>query len=342
MRQLVSVGGILLTVLLLAAPASADQMAMIALEEGEDVVSVAAAAASPDLLLNVAFERAGLLPGRDLNGRDLNPAVAGGQRLAAVWLPGALMAWGLPLAAGWLEETRLHGIDIYGGGVALHDFVGSYLDASLEDGSPVVLRIEALFPHPAPIHGDVLLYEVSYATREGWEPLCGIDDEGAPIAAIPLEGAWNYGEGVPGGGEHVPDPFVFTFACQRYVLAKCVEAGYKPWQGVIACPGGVCDVVSLAGHHQACTRMMRADYCGDGTSYTFDGTLVNFYDDVGVRMDSETWDLEAEWAPDGALCLDSQRIQRFSVHCGPDLAARGCGIFGDGALLLSEVEPAQP
>ena len=36
--------------------------------------------------------------------------------------------------------------------------------------------------------------------------------------------------------------------------------------------------MSLASYHQACTRMARADYCGDGTSHTQDGTWIEYYD----------------------------------------------------------------
>ncbi len=41
---------------------------------------------------------------------------------------------------------------------------------------------------------------------------------------------------------------------------------------------------SLQDYHQVCVRMVHADYCGDGTSHTHDGTLINFYDRLGVRQ----------------------------------------------------------
>ena len=49
-----------------------------------------------------------------------------------------------------------------------------------------------------------------------------------------------------------------------------MELGYKPWKTV----GGV----SLRDHHQTCTRVLRADYCGNGVSHTQDGTLINIWD----------------------------------------------------------------
>ncbi|HEU4408415.1 MAG TPA: ADYC domain-containing protein [Polyangiaceae bacterium] len=39
---------------------------------------------------------------------------------------------------------------------------------------------------------------------------------------------------------------------------------------------------TLQNHLVACTRMLRADDCGDGTSYTVNGTTINLYDGVVI------------------------------------------------------------
>ena len=122
--------------------------------------------------------------------------------------------------------------------------------------------------HPAPPHrlgehaarpnNDVWAYGVSYALAGGaWAPLCGT---GGHAARCRWRGTWNYGSGVTGGGSWTASATYFTFGCRGTALAKCVELGYKPWKTV----GGV----SLRDHHQACTRMIRADYCGDGKAWT--------------------------------------------------------------------------
>ena len=33
--------------------------------------------------------------------------------------------------------------------------------------------------------------------------------------------------------------------------------------------------------YNACIRLLRADYCGDGRPFTRDGTLVDIYDHLG-------------------------------------------------------------
>lgn len=176
--------------------------------------------------------------------------------------------------------------------------------------------------------------------RVQWANMCGVTADGAPIAAIPLDGTWDYAT----GGKNADGGRAFTWACETAVLAKCVRAGYRPWATVKGAGG---EAVSLADHHQACTRMMRADYCGDGHPNTENGTPINIVDFVGIQADTEAWTHEASWGPSGATCLASTRWQTLLVdghitepleyvktHCPTKLTA-SC----DGALLRSEHQP---
>src|SRR5262249_8280834 len=143
---------------------------------------------------------------------------------------------------------------------------------------------------------DVWMYGVSYnASGTTWTPLCGLDATGAPILAIPVAGVWNYSMGVVGGGAYTADPTRFTFGCRGNATAKRVEWGYKPWKTV--------NGVKLTNHHVACTRMVRADYCGDGSTYTVNGTPIDIYDGLGIQLDTAAWQVDAEWQPTGARCV---------------------------------------
>ena len=58
--------------------------------------------------------------------------------------------------------------------------------------------------------------------------------------------------------------------------------------------------------------MVRADYCGDGRSYTRDGTMIEVEDAFGILGDgglpSPTRRFEAAWGPEGATCVDHVRV----------------------------------
>ena len=217
------------------------------------------------------------------------------------------------------------------------DLTGAELDGSLSSGTPITLRIDAVTPGDAP---DISLYTVSYRPQgsDVSSPLCGTDTQGVPVQAIPLSGTWDSSAGTPTGGAHVDDPSAFTFACEGYALAKCVGLGYAPWRTVTECQApGVCHPLSLADFHQACTRMLRADYCGDGTSTTRNGTIIDTWDHEGIQADTETaWPFEAEWSQAGATCLvtprhatlesSGQRVMTFvHEHCPALYPAPSCG-----------------
>ncbi len=330
----------LVAMALLAAEAPAQDMAIDDMAElGEECMGMDPAQIEFVELAEVGFiERVDLIPGRDLNGRELNRPLVGGAQLQSVSKIGATHP-GAQLYEVYLDGSGILGVSDMGHLSAV-EMVGTLFDAQLEDGTAATVRIDSFSMTGDVNAGDIYLYEVSYVTREtgNFEPLCGVDETGYPIQAIALGGTWNLGEGVRGGGDWIEDPSVFTFACRKYALAKCVEAGYGPWAVVPLTLGGQMVDVPLRPRHQACTRMMRADYCGDGTSHTVDGTPVNFYDDITLRNDNLPWDFEAEWDEDGAICASTARISRALPACADDLVVRGCGDFSGGALLLSEVE----
>ncbi len=274
-----------------------------ALERPEAVAQSEAAVLSPN--------------GTNLNGTNLNGSSLNGDplhrmlvsvELSGVHLPGVSELTGLVLKAVWLQGTVFHG-QVGGQAVSGLDFTSARFTGRLDDGSTVSLRVESVHPGQG-VDQDVWTYRVSYRTPEQgqWLPLC-VDAAGQPVDAIPLLGRWDYRQGLPGvGGVKYDDASAFTFACKGAALAKCVGFGYKPWVSV--------NGVSLAAYHQACTRLIRADYCGDGTSHTVDGQWVNLYDTLGVQLDTAQWALEARWDSEGARCLTSSNRSQARVTCG--------------------------
>src|SRR5678815_5264127 len=97
----------------------------------------------------------------------------------------------------------------------------------------------------------------------------------------------------------------FTLGCTTGVIAKCYRWGYRPWVN------GYGDLVAM---HWTCTRLARADYCGDGTPHTHDGTKINVWDTLPRPIESHGGLLppagmlfEAGWNTGGAVCLSRAR-----------------------------------
>jgi hypothetical protein len=276
---------------------------------GQEIDAPDRGSASPDLVVANGEQLNGeQLNGEQLNGEQLNGAGMG-INVAFTLLGGAILGDGTRLDSASLAGTVFRG----SGGqqqFAGADFAGARFQAVTFDGAPVELRIASI-GQEAPPDDDVSTYQVEFQTANGiWSPLCH-DGGGGAVPAIPLTGRWNYGRGVAGGGAHIDDPSSFTFACKGLgAIAKCVlPIGYKPWKTARG--------VSLAPYHDACVRMIRADYCGDGTPWTQDGRKIDLYDGLGIqRMSRPFWLFEAEWDEGGAVCLSKERVLSLRAILG--------------------------
>lgn len=75
--------------------------------------------------------------------------------------------------------------------------------------------------------------------------------------------------------------------------------------------------------HQACVRAARADYCGDGRSYTADGTLIDLWDAYGLvsktseQQSDPGFSAEAAFGTAGAGCIEKARYAERRPSCGP-------------------------
>lgn len=161
--------------------------------------------------------------------------------------------------------------------------------------------------------------------------------------AFPVPGYWD------AKGNYNRDKSLFSFACLQRDVAKCLRHGY----------------IDDANEHgdqeklfEACTRMMRADYCGDGNSYTKDGTIVSIWDnrDIPRPDDIEPLSFEAAWRADGIACykrprwpisstkppecLDKEKPDKMKPHC--ETAADAKKMFPDKVLLFGESCEKQP
>ncbi|MEL6385202.1 MAG: ADYC domain-containing protein [Cyanobacteria bacterium J06626_18] len=187
-----------------------------------------------------------------------------------------------------------------------HAIVGATLTSFDEQGQSRTLKIDAVQRDPQDAAQEIWLYTVLHQRADGqWQNLCLPDHEGI-AQAIPLAGRWDQ------TGTHLDDNSI-TFACTNGALAKCVRWGYKPWKTVQG--------ESLQDYHQACTRMVRADYCGNGIGHTQNGIPIDVYDRLGIqsRTQQSGMTFEAAWGVDGAVYLHrprfSEAIAQLQVEC---------------------------
>jgi ADYC domain len=96
-------------------------------------------------------------------------------------------------------------------------------------------------------------------------------------------------------------------ACASGALGKAISWGFSPWDTTLP------EALSL---YQTGVRTVRADYCGDGSSYTEDGVLIQVYNQLaGQSFAVNTVSDEAIFGPDGALCLSNPRNEGVVPAC---------------------------
>jgi ADYC domain-containing protein len=273
--------------------------------------------------------------GITLNGMSINGMSINGMSINGMSINGMSIN-GMSINGMSINGTSFTGITSDGQTVSGAGVVGATLTGTLSDGSTIDLRIDSATTLASP-NTDVWAYGVSYQTDSGWAPLCGSNGSG-PILAIPILGTFNYQSGVVGGGSYTPSSTLFTFGCRGAGIAKCVELGYKPW---LPTPNG--DDNPLIDGLVGCTRMLRADYCGNGTSFTVNGTVINVYDRWDIQLDTEAWPVEAEWTTGGAACIQSvtqtraYKLLGVTPSCFPALIKGSCGNrshFNSGSPIL--------
>jgi hypothetical protein len=183
------------------------------------------------------------------------------------------------------------------------------------NGEPMRIRIASIIEDPGDKSATVLLHDFRIAATD--EPLCGAAPDGTRLG-FPLAG-----HSEPDGRFVETEPGAFELVCTSGGQGKCVRFGYRPWERA---PDGR----AMREYFNACVRMLRADYCGDGTGWTRDGTLIDLWDDHGIQsLDSgadASFSFEAGWTAGGAVCVAHSRIPEnigtdaLKAYC-PRLAA---------------------
>ncbi|MEM1254809.1 MAG: ADYC domain-containing protein [Cyanobacteria bacterium P01_H01_bin.21] len=184
--------------------------------------------------------------------------------------------------------------------------VGSLVTTTTTQGITLNIKILAAEPIVTESGYESVLYSLAYQDEhQQWQPLCKPTQDG-DLRALALPGQWN------AIGDYVDNEEI-TFACTSGVIGKCALWGYHPQQTEQG--------YSLQPFHQACTRMARADYCGDGVSHTQNGTAIDIYDRLSIQLATADSGMafEAAWGTEGAVTIHRTRwpesMDYVQTHC---------------------------
>jgi hypothetical protein len=160
------------------------------------------------------------------------------------------------------------------------------------------IRIDAVERDRQDAAGEIILYTLFEQDAESgeWRNLC-LPNPGGRRVGFPLAGVFT------ADGRYEPTHQGILLTCTGGAEGKCIRFGYKPW-------GFGPNNIALAPYFQACVRLVRADYCGDGVGHTRDGTPIDIFDTIGIERDEPApgMSFEAAWGPDGAVCARRARL----------------------------------
>lgn len=265
-----------------------------------------------------------------------NAATINGADLSDIHLDGSSLS-GVKLRVGSSAQNRPFRLDIEPGtdrfvGVALGDEVDGYefsgaqavgAKIALEMPGAVFIDLEitdyaAGVPSWADRGAPITAYRARYlGPQQVYQPLCpSTDPDNQWFTLIP---------GEVYTPEVTPSPRSVTIACVGEAAAKMKLMDFHP-QGRRG---------ASVGERQATLRMITADYCGTGESFTLTGTPVAWRDNLSrIKPPSGEEVLEALWDEDGAICLDTPRVAaRATVEAAcPIPSCKGDESFRDGAV----------
>jgi hypothetical protein len=247
------------------------------------------------------------------------------------------------------------------------DLIGANL--RIDQGSRLLrVRLDGIEADPDDKRAEVAdadrlwLHSLSVEAPDGsFEPLCQAGPDGRR-QAIPVRGRFaavdgRFADGAAGA---------FELACTGGAMGKCIRFGYHPWQ-TRAWPAHAlyqqavnetalnekvvnekvlnekvlqqqtdASSPSYLTLYNACLRMVRADYGGDGNGTTRNGMRIDLYDARGIQVPANDprMAFEAGWTDAGAVCVNHRRVVENVTLA--DITARWPRLAGKTGAICTE------
>jgi hypothetical protein len=293
-----------------------------------------------------------VIAGSDVPAADTTGALLGAVRLTGVtvldgtqWVPIGLSS--LHVTEGTLRGAR--GADIYIG----EDFEHSRWDFEVQ-GSPLTAWLQVVessfdaglwSPGSGPdirrLDPDRLVYTFQYLDPVKQVPISTCAEDTVAGARMVLYGDIAVDTST---GDITPRDHTIYFGCLSGAVGKAALWGYAP--------DSPSDPQLALDEFETAVRTVRADYCGDGTSYTIPGKRLTLDDRWGFNQHGQiSYTTEAIWeAGGGALCVNRVRTSGKTLTtdlvCPSGEVVPRCGtddvtMWNDGdGILWTKIPPA--
>lgn len=166
-------------------------------------------------------------------------------------------------------------------------------------------------------NSDIRFYKVQLKNKTDpnrWDDLC--QSSGPGNKAIFMPGYFDT------SGRYVRDAQYMGITCWDGTAAKCMRWGYRPWRSLFHSTAGTIQLEPL---WLSCVRAAKADYCGNGVSFTETGRQIDLWDRYGFIAKSPENDLwldsngraeafsdESAFDTQGAVCLVRERLYSYN------------------------------
>lgn len=226
---------------------------------------------------------------------DLTGALHDGMRLMGVKLKGPNNTW-IDATGGEVVDGNLRakvGKTVYAGA----QLVGSRWLLDIVDDEGGVTPVEIWIASHTQVSPKESRYVFKTLDDNGAETfVCEADSAGQhtsiPMRDITVDAAT---------GDMSPRSKTVYLACTSGAIGKAIVWGYRPWERSLA-------------EFELATRMVRADYCLDGMSWTEPGIHLQVRDKYNINTFVQAADpTEVVWTTAGAACVTQPRNPLFTA-----------------------------
>jgi len=225
---------------------------------------------------------------------DLNGALHDGVQVTAIEVKGPNNTWITADKTEVVDGTlRIKSGKITYSGSAL---VGARWHVSLVNDEGVAVPREIWLAEVTTISPKEARYTFQTHDDDGKVAyLCDADGNGLHTAAVIKDVTID-----PFTADMAPRKGTAYFACTSGAVGKAITWGYRPWERSLA-------------EFSAAVRMVRADYCFDGMSWTENGTALQVRDRWNINtFVSAAPPTEVVWTKTGIACLTQPRASIYT------------------------------